>query len=380
MHRLSTHQKTWLWLVVLLLVFVAISYLFTSSEPKQYPKYASQSPSPTGVKGFYTYLQKNQDTVNRWSNDPKFLSQRGDQQLLLMIGPAFTPEQADMKAYKAFMKKGNTLLLLKTNPKGMFGIKTKPIRKPSKGPVTVHGPNGKTYKANIPSNVHLQARDNDDVLLKDKAGPIALKRKVGDGALIVANAPSWISNDKILDKDHLPLVQSLLQAGHRSQNTVLFDEYSHGASHAPTLFDIYPKWLLVFGAQVILLLILWLWFQGKRFGPLLTPREEMVRFHNEHIQALAAWYQRGRKYQDALAMQADYVRDLLQEHWGVPYRHPWTDIDPYLERSWQNQSSEDIRTFLEGMNRVLQKSHVNKQEFLFWSKKIDRLRKEVADR
>src|SRR5690606_22417663 len=97
------------------------------------------------------------------------------------------------------------------------------------------------------------------------------------------------------------------------------DEYSHQSSQLANVTEIYPKWLLVLGLQLIILTLLWLLYRGKRFGPIRTPRESYVRFSDEHITSLAAWYEKGKLYNDSLKTQADYVKMLLREKWGIPY-------------------------------------------------------------
>ena len=42
-----------------------------SPKLKSYPIYVSDSPSPTGVKAFYTYLEKKENGVKRWSHSPE---------------------------------------------------------------------------------------------------------------------------------------------------------------------------------------------------------------------------------------------------------------------------------------------------------------------
>src|SRR5690625_7018042 len=106
---------------------------------------------------------------------------------------------------------------------------------------------------------------------------------------------------------------------------ILVDEFIHGSGEAPSAANLYPKWLFVLTLQLMLLTILWLWHQGTRFGPLRQPREAAVRFSTERTSALAAWYQRGRLYQDSLEIQADYLKLLMQEKWGISYQRRWQE-------------------------------------------------------
>lgn len=138
-------------------------------------------------------------------------------------------------------------------------------------------------------------------------------------------------------------------------------------------------WFLLLLLQGGLLTILWLWYNGKRFGPIFTVREETVRFSDEGIRALAAWYMRGRRYHDSLEIQADYVKLSLQERWRIPYRLEWRELPVYFERKWPQLPKAEIHSLLNGLADILEKEKISKEEYLLWSKKIDRIRKEVED-
>lgn len=379
MQTSTTNRRTWLWLAVLLLLFIVISYFTVSKDAEEYPGYVSNSPSPTGVKAFYTYMDQGAGSVNRWSASPEHLTKQDDNQLLMMVEPFFIPDQRDMESYVAFMKAGNTILLLKDNPEGMFGLKTDPLMEELKDEEAVEGIAGEDYHAEKLSPVRMRVKETDEVLLQDAAGAMAIKRSYGSGDLIVANSPDWITNDKILDMDHLQLLFSLLEEQNPEVNTILFDEYSHATGNASSIDTLYPRWLLVIGLQGLLLTVLMLWHQGKRFGPVLVARDEMVRFSDERVKALAAWYQKGKRYHDSLNHQADYVKLLLQERWGIPYYKEWQDIDEQMKRKRKHLAAVDVDEFLTGLTSVLKNEHVNKKDYLKWSERIDQLRREVEE-
>ncbi|MFL6557014.1 MAG: DUF4350 domain-containing protein, partial [Bacillus sp. (in: firmicutes)] len=298
--------RAWIWLSILLILFLVFSYFSYSPKPQYYPDYLTDSTSPTGIKAFYTYLNK-EHTGEIWSHSPELLPAGSDNQLLVMVEPSFIPEKEEMKAYINFMKAGNTILLLQNNPQGMFDMKTGSVD--SKENMEVFTQDHASYRAQVDSSIRLQTKKEDEVLLSDQAGPLAVKQSYGHGHLIVAIAPEWMTNGNLLKKDHLPLLLYLLNAG--NMDTILFDEYIHGGENASSFLTVYPMWFLLLVFQGILVLILWLWYKGKRFGPMFTPREETVRFSDEGVQALAAWYLRGKRYQDSLVIQADYVKLLL---------------------------------------------------------------------
>lgn len=367
-----TGRRTLIWLVVVLLLFIGISFIVASDNPETFPDFVSESPSPTGVKAFYTYLGDQNSPVERWNHSPELLTAEDDNQLLIMVGPSFTPDTRGMEEYVSFMASGNTILLLKTNPDGMFDVETAPAAADSGH---VMKANGNAYEADIHSTFRINPKPQDNVLLHDNAGAIAVERTYKKGKLITAVAPEWLTNKHILKKDHLELVLSLIQKGHTGRGTIYFDEYVHGSENAPDITSLYPDWLLVLGLQAILFAGFWLWHEGKRFGPVMVPREESVRFSDERIRALAAWYQRGNRYADALRVQTDYLKRLLQERWGIPYYKDWPDIAEQLERKMT--SDQKLDTFLNELTHVLNQENMSKKSFVAWSKKIDRLRKEV---
>ncbi len=356
-----------------------ISYFSFSPEPKFYPNYVSDSPSPTGVKALYTYLGK-ENKVKKWSHAPKFLNKRENKQLLIMAEPHFFPKNEEIEDYIDYMKAGHTILLFKKNPAGIFDLKTVPISGHASinDEAEVYNRDGKNYQAEISSGVRIQTSQHDEILLSDQAGTVAVKRPIGNGQLIVSIAPEWMTNGKILDYDHPALLSALLTE--EGAQTILFDEYIHGGENAAKVSALYPKWFLLLMLQGIIIAVLFLWHKGKRFGPIFTPREETVRFSDESLQALSAWFIRGRRYHDSLLIQADYVKLLMQERWGIPYGKQWADLSDVLKRKWVNLPQNEIQPFLLGLSAILANEKINKQEYLLWSRKLDRLKKEVEER
>ncbi|KEF37074.1 protein of unknown function (DUF4350) [Schinkia azotoformans MEV2011] len=343
----TAKKRTWLGLIMLLLLFFLSSHFVLTPEPSEYPSYASNSPAPNGVKAFYTYLEKEKLPVKRWFYSADLLPKNDGNQLLMMIEPKkmYFPNKAEQKSYEEFMKAGNSIILFTKKPQGIFNFK----------------------------------KENDEeILLSNDDGPIAIKRSFGKGQLIVANNPESLTNENILMHDHIPLMISLLNAVDiKNAGAIWIDEYTHG--FGKTASSVYPKWLLLLSVQAAILIGLWLWLEGKRFGPILRPREEFVRFTDERIQALAAWYMRCQLYKDSLFIQADYLKFVLQERWGVPYKTDWNDSGDVLERKWVTRSAQEIRQFLHDLTLVLKKENISKQEYLLWSKKLEQLRKEVEE-
>lgn len=377
MQSSSAMKKSWLWIGLLLLLFLICSYFILSKQPKEFAPFDSESPSPNGIKGFYTYLDNESFDVDRWEQPSTLLPKTQGRQLLLMVEPYFMPDTEAMEDYISFMEKGNTILMMKTNPRGFFDLQTTYIELlfPE---TTVFDSHEKSHVADMYSTVRIDVSGDDEVLLSDFHGAIAVKRTYGEGALIVSLAPNWLMNGEILTKDHLPLILGLLQEEGMDYTNILFDEFNHGDTGSTSL-DVYQDWFLLLLFQGLIITCFLLWMLGKRFGPILHPREETVRFSDESIRALAAWHLKGNAYRDSLLTQADYVKYLMQDKWGVPFNKDWKDCAEILHRKWKTKDNGEIDLFLQQLTTVLNKEKISKQEYLLWSKQLDTLRNEVEE-
>ncbi|MFD1706882.1 DUF4350 domain-containing protein [Siminovitchia sediminis] len=370
-------KRTWITLVILLVCFLAAGYVLQSKQPAAYLDYVSDSPSPTGTKAFYTYVKEEAESVKRWNKPPGKLADGDGRKVLVMIEPQLPPKSEEMEAYEEFMKAGHTLILFKNNPQGMFDIKTNPVTAAEPEEGLVYDRQDISRQAQVSYGSRLQTDQGDDILIYDDAGTMALERPVGKGKLIVSMFPEWLMNRNLLTDDHVPLLVSLFnEAG---SDHLLFDEYVHQPQGAAKVMHVYPMWFLLVMFQGALLLILWLWHQGKRFGPIYRPREATVRFSDEGIRALAAWYKRSRLYHDSVAIQADYLKFVLQERWHIPYQEGWSSVSGLIKRSRGRIDQKEIDSFTNGLTEVLNKDRLSKQEYIFWSKQIDRMRKVVEE-
>lgn len=372
-----TEKKIWIWLVSLLFIFILFSFLLFKEGPEEYPAYISESPAPMGTKGFYTYLNQEELDVERWQGSPETLTQTEGNELLFMIAPPLFGDEAEQESYQTYMEAGNTIVLLRQNPDGMFDLDTSYIEEEiTEESTTLNGIG--TYEALLQSPFRITTVDDDNVLLMDEEGEaIAVERAYGDGKLIVITEPDWLTNETITENEHFDIVLNLVDFS--SYSAIKFDSYVHGAGERISIFTLYPRWLLVFSLELIILTLLWLWLKGKRFGPIIEPREATVRFSDERLKALAIWYIKGKRYQDALKVQANYNKQLLQERYGIPYRKSWQDSLDAINRALTDMSTKEIENYISGLNDVLLKEKITKQEFVSWSKKNERLRKEVEE-
>ncbi|MGP4039988.1 DUF4350 domain-containing protein [Gracilibacillus sp. D59] len=368
-------KKTWIIGIIFFLLLIAVSIFSTSNTPEQYPPYLAESPSPTGLKAIYTYLEQNDYEV---SNEKTLPSKTEDTLRILVNPPVFTDSNVE-NHYLDYVREGNTIVLAKENPDGLFNIQTeyKMTETLNSEPQTTEiNYQGETLEVLQNSFVRLAVTDSDTVLLKDNAGPLAIKRKIGEGYLIVLLEPAWLTNEQINKYDHTPVVFNLIPFDETEK--VIFDEFSKVTSGGlVSHFELYPGWAYVLLLQGIIISIFILWHQGKRFGPIYPVREETVRLSNERLKAIAIWQVKGKNYQASIEYQLDYLKEAIRERYGIPYHKSWKERLAVLEDTLDTITAKELQFIAQGIETISSGNSLNKQEYLSWSAKIDKIRDEV---
>ncbi|UOQ84198.1 DUF4350 domain-containing protein [Gracilibacillus salinarum] len=368
-------NKTWIVGIAFFIILIAVSYYSSSNAPEQYPNYAIESPSLTGVKALYTYLseQGNQTSIEKQAPDQQENTLR-----LLVNPPVFTDQQVSTK-YIDYMKQGNTLVVAKENPDGLLGIKTEYALQgmlPDSEETSELQINGTTRKAVYNTPVRLIASGDDQILAEDDFGPLAIKQQVGDGSLIILTEPDWFTNEQILDQDHLAIILEIVPFDQFSH--IVFDRYSvSNAGGQVSPFELYPGWTYVLLVQGIILTFFILWYQGKRFGPIYPVREEIVRFSNERSKAIAIWLVKGKNYQASLHYQMDYLKEIIRMRFGIPYHKNWHDRLQDIESHISTIKPKQLQKLASELENLQQQSSLNKQQYLYWSQQLDKIRDEV---
>ncbi|MFC0526043.1 DUF4350 domain-containing protein [Pontibacillus salicampi] len=373
----ATNKRTiWVWLSIAVVLFLGLGLIVSGSQPKEYTNYLSKSPSPTGIKAFYTYMKEEKQDVKRWYGTPDKLKDDTGNQTLFMTGPYFRFDQEEGKQYTEWMEQGNTIVLLKQDPVGYFDVKIEGGA-PVENPVVEVSQEGNSYKGYIPHGIRLQTKEEDTPLWTDERGTIALERPIGEGKLIVAVTPDWVTNELVLEEEHVELLTYLVNQA--NSDTILFDEYVHGQDNMPGYISVFPKGLLVFVLQLGLLTVLFVWMKGKRFGSVYLPRSAQVRYGDERLRALAAWYMRSELYADSLSIQEQYVRHVVHERYGVPVQWSWEDIVERISPRLQEGQVEQWKKWQKELEYVRHATTWSKKDYLYWSKKLDDIQKGVQE-
>ncbi len=370
----NSKTRSWIGVFLGLCLFLALGIIFRPQEPTQYPRYLTESPSPSGVKAFYTLLKKNFTQVAIWKKPAQALPTSDSRQLMIMVEPSAPLTSNEINQWTKWMEAGNRLWLLERNPQGSFNLRTSPSEHPAQTETIVGSAECTgNYQAKLATNMRLLPGSKDKILLKDQLGVIAISREYGKGELMVLLAPEWLANGVILQQDRLQLVMPFIARA--DPGVIWFNDFIHGSNNLPTVLGVYPEWFLVLVTQVALSLLLWLWYKGKRFGSIQTPREGVVRFGDERTRAIAAWYERGKFYQESLTIQAEFLRQAVQARWGIPANLQGQEfIDAALQQipPEQQQWLQNWREL-----QAAYTSRISQQAFLKCSKLLNEMQKEV---
>lgn len=365
-------KKVILLFLGLFAVLIIASYYLTEPPLEDYPPYSVESPAPDGTKAFYQSLAQLDYPVERFTGHPSQLT--GDRQTaLFLFNPPYGMEQDMIEGYQQFVQTGGTVFLLSDQPSDLFEIDltSVPIVE-QEGDVLV---GEETYKGILTSTFRMEPTNDDEVLILDGYGPIAIRYLYGSGQVIQFSEPNWFTNQAILEADHLAMISETIDI--ETYDQLLFETYHGQAQTGLSVLDVMPNPLLVFGLIGAVATLLYVWMKGKRYGPARDLREQVVRFGDERIRALANWQIKGRNYHEGLQIQVNYLKQSIFERTGIPVTATWSEYQMVLERLLKNRTADSIQTFINQLSELLAAEQVNKQEFLEWTKRIDEIRREV---
>jgi hypothetical protein len=175
-------------------------------------------------------------------------------------------------------------------------------------------PKGKTAESPAPI-VHIA--DRNGALLVDYA--------YGLGRIVVLSDPYLVTNGGIRLNDNLQLAINTL-AG--QEGLIAFDEYHQGRGVTQNAFAHYFAGtpVLALGGQVVLLVLLVLWTNARRFGrPLPLPQVDR-RSSLEFVASMAELQERSRAFDLAIENIYTRTRRVLARHAGVNYNSSRSEI------------------------------------------------------
>lgn len=163
------------------------------------------------------------------------------------------------------------------------------------------------------------------VHIADDKGALLIDYSYGLGKVVLLSDPYIVSNGGIRLNDNLQLALNVLTA---EDGLIAFDEYHQGKGATQNSFAAYFAGtpVLLFAAQVGLLVLLVLWTKGRRFGrPLPLPQVDR-RSSLEFVASMAELQQRARAFDLAIENIYTRTRRVLARHAGLDYNSTRSEI------------------------------------------------------
>ena len=165
------------------------------------------------------------------------------------------------------------------------------------------------------------------VHIRDSAGAVLVDYAYGSGSVILLTDPFIVTNTGVRLKDNLTLAINMV-GGPQSQGLIAFDEYHQGRGVTRNAFASYFAGtpVLPIAAQIVLLVLVVIWTNGRRFGrPLPLPHVDR-RSSLEFVASMAELQERSRAYDLAIENIYSRTRRVLARHAGVDYNSSRTEI------------------------------------------------------
>lgn len=368
---MNAQRKLILSLCIAILLFLTVGYLGIGPGATDYPAYLSFSPDRDGTKAFKLLLEQKGKAAKEWRQSWRFLPQ-GSQQALVVIEPDQL-QPGEQEPLMAWVEQGNALFLFQSDPLDWEQFATEETGDADSYWRYVERvePEAETKEKAVVETINrLVAVRGQKTLLQDQTGILAAQTDVGAGQITLFLTPEWLQNENIAEYNHFELIWPYLQ---KEYEAIWFDEFHHGYQEQPGLLAVYPEWLLFFTVQFSIAALLWIWWKGKRFGPVYTLREWVVRRGDETILAVAGWYERRRLAKEACRHQEAYLRRLFQQKWGLPAHASTREIVSMARMRWDDKSATRVEGLLRRLQEVEKGKRYSGKELLQDSRWIDEI-------
>ena len=201
--------------------------------------------------------------------------------------------------------------------------------------LTIVAPSEQPYGTNDPSDL------GDEMMTKystrspapvahivDKSGALLVDYSYGLGRVVVLSDPYIVSNGGIRLNDNLQLAINALAGRGDREGVIAFDEYHQGRAIVRGGFTSYFAGtpVLPLAAQFVLLVLLVLWTNSRRFARPLPLAQLDRRSSLEFVASMAELQERSRAFDLAIENIYSRTRRVLARYAGLDYNSPRSEI------------------------------------------------------
>ncbi len=360
----SRPHRLWIWAVAGLLI-VALSILLAA--PKSYPGGSSYEPSPVGYSQWYAFMKQQGHSIQRWRKNYSQLTGQG--QVLIQISDRAAQPGAELQSPDVleWVKQGNTLIGLSWTGK-VTGAPFRSDLSSPQGLVRIE-----TSRRHQTQQVELEKAAPK---LQDKFGSVIWSRPLGQGQVIEGTYPWVAANVYAGDGGNFRALEAL-----SGPHTIWIDEWLHGyrdisgpnpVKREQSLWNyLTHQPLIVTVGQSAVLLLLLVWGQNQRFGPLMRRVGPLHNSSEQYIQALATTLQANGNTEYVVSMITQSFRQRLQIQLGLGGSSSGTAISHAVTaQRWASVTGRSSQELLE-LLQVQPKNHLSESALLKWVQQLE---------
>ncbi len=347
--RASRHR---IWWQLLLLLLVSTLAVFAGLEPeREFSGYFPESTSmpsvfnrkPSGYSALSELAGKVGFQTHAWQLPYRELPKiRGT---LIIVEPSRSLDDYEIDEILRWVEAGNNLVYLDdmTYRTSRVLAQRLKIQISSRSPMNdfVLAPTGGNRELAHVSHVVVTADSRlfgGQAILPDAQGSLVLRKRCGDGNIILGVVPNLCENSRLVNKTAWPNFQFMINCLATMGNDIWFDELCHGYSRGVNVFSYLGRGPLgLIFLQLLLLFVLAFLSCAQRFGPAARVSDRRASTNLQFIEGLANTYQKAEATDLALEVLDHALRLRLSRALGVPPQ----SADADLAQSWSAVCGED---------------------------------------
>lgn len=359
-------------------VIILLTILFAPSN-NNLNSGSTYNKAPDGYGAWYAFMENRGTPIQRWQKPFKKLIETTPENsnTLLQVNSYLTGIYLN-NIEKSWIEKGNNLIILG-----------------SRQPVTEA--EFSSLQTSLVGKVKIDTRrrktiQNEKEKLGDKFGAIVWSEEIGKGKLILATTPYLAANAYQKEQGNYEFLAQLVTENRKNNNQSIFvDEYIHGykdknlldkKEKTESLLEYFAKTPLInLVLPGIILFILLIWAENRRFGQPTIIKTPVVDNSEAYIQALAAVLEKAGSSEFILDIVGKEEQLQLQKALGLgtkPLNHQM------LVDAWVQQTKRPAREMQQVLKKVLKnqaktspKNRISDGELLIWLQQWQTIRQHL---
>lgn len=216
------------------------------------------------------------------------------------------------------------------------------------------------------------------VHIADREGALLVDYAFGYGRVIVLSDPYVVTNSGLRLKDNLTLAINIL-GGPNASGLIAFDEYHQGRGITRNAFAAYFAGtpVLAIAAQIVLLVLVVLWTNGRRFARPLPLAQVDRRSSLEFVASMAELQERSRAFDLAIENIYSRTRRVLARHAGLSYNSSRSEIAASIaERS--SIDRQELETLMRQCEDVINGAPINWRQSIHLVRRLRELERTLG--